>query len=154
MVTSALKKIKQAEKLVTWVATSYRVIKEGFSEEVTDLGKSMPVLLRCSRHITFYKFQVYNIMIRICIYCGMITTVSSFFPLATLRSIWDLSSPTRDPTRAPCIGSLESFLNPWTPGKSPHSKFSQRASPQVVTIFFFSCDGNFEELLTLLATFE
>ena len=39
---SALKKIKQAEKLVTWAATSYRVIKEGFSEAVTDLGKSMP----------------------------------------------------------------------------------------------------------------
>ena len=32
---------------------------------------------------------------------------ATFF-LATPRSIWDLSSPTRDPTRGPCNGSVES----------------------------------------------
>ena len=31
-----------------------------------------------------------------------------FFFLAVPRSMWDLSSPTRDRTRAPCSGSAES----------------------------------------------
>ena len=31
-----------------------------------------------------------------------------FFFLAMLFSMWDLSSPTRDRTQAPCIGSSES----------------------------------------------
>ena len=30
------------------------------------------------------------------------------FFLAMLCSMWDLSSPTRDQTHAPCIGSMES----------------------------------------------
>ena len=32
----------------------------------------------------------------------------SFIALAMPRGMWDLSSPTRDGTRAPCIGSTES----------------------------------------------
>ena len=32
----------------------------------------------------------------------------SFFFLAALRSMWNLSSLTRDPTHAACIGSMES----------------------------------------------
>ena len=32
----------------------------------------------------------------------------SLFFLAALHGLWDLSSPTRDRTRAPCIGSVES----------------------------------------------
>ena len=31
-----------------------------------------------------------------------------FYFSATRRSMWDLSSPIRDRTRAPCIGSVES----------------------------------------------
>lgn len=77
-------------------------------------------------------------MIRMCIYCG-VTTVSSFFPLATLRGIWDLGS---QPGIQPC--ALEAWsLNPWTPGKYPLQQFSQHASPHVVTIFLFCVYWNF-----------
>ena len=31
-----------------------------------------------------------------------------YYYLAALHGMWDLSSPTRDQTQAPCIGSAES----------------------------------------------
>ena len=40
------------------------------------------------------------------------------FFLALPRGMWDLSSPTRDETRAPCSGSAESTTGP--PGKSQY----------------------------------
>ena len=34
-----------------------------------------------------------------------------FYLLAALQGTWDLSSPTRDRTRTPYIGSMESFVS-------------------------------------------
>ena len=43
-------------------------------------------------------------------------------PLAALPSMWDLSSPTRDRTRTPCIGSAKAY--PLEHQRSPHFFFS------------------------------
>ena len=46
------------------------------------------IIVLCSTVILFYLFI--------------------YFGGAMLHSMWDLSSPTRDQTRAPCSGSMES----------------------------------------------
>ena len=43
-------------------------------------------------------------------------------PLASLPSMWDLSSPTRDRTRTPCIGSFKAY--PLQHQRSTHFFFS------------------------------
>ena len=43
----------------------------------------------------------------IIIFCEL-SGLGFVFSLAVLRGMWDLSSPTRDPTCSPCIGSTES----------------------------------------------
>ena len=45
----------------------------------------------------FQKFFFFNFII----------IFKNYF-LVTLHGVWDLSSPTRDPTHTPCIGSVES----------------------------------------------
>ena len=44
-----------------------------------------------------------------------------FFFSAALHGVWDLSSPTRDQTRIPCIGSAES--QPLDHQGSPDARF-------------------------------
>ena len=50
-------------------------------------------------------------------FLSMVSTLFFFFFLAKLHSMFDLSSPTRDQTCAPCIGSWS--LNHWTTKKAP-----------------------------------
>ena len=61
-----------------------------------------------------------------------------FFFLAMPCSMWDLSSPTRDQTHAPCIGSVS--LNHWTTREVPSEVCSTDiflASTQMNDIVFF-----------------
>ena len=47
-----------------------------------------------------------------------------FYFLATLYGMWDLSSPTRDGTQAPCIG--RQILNHWTTREVPGNVLLKR----------------------------
>ena len=49
-----------------------------------------------------------------------------FLCLALVLGLWDLSSPTRDQTQAPCVGSLES--EPLAAREGPAVAFSRRNS--------------------------
>ena len=80
------------------------------------LKKQVQLRKKILREIFYHRFQVHKqkdvwVLEKTALFLGFIPFSFLFcfvFGCTTLHSMWDLSSPTRDGTWAPCSGSAES----------------------------------------------